>query len=570
MDYKDKYAQWLNNPALDVELREELLSIKDNDNEIKERFGAELAFGTAGLRGIIAAGTNRMNIYVVRRATKALAIHLLSNEKNPSVVIGYDSRHKSDAFAREAAETLTTYGIKVYLFSELKPVPEVSFATRYLKCSAGIMVTASHNPSIYNGYKVYGSDGCQIGPDTADSIVGIIHSLDLFSEPQAPVNRELITLIGEDIENEFLKNVLKQQINPEAVKQAGDRFKIIYTPFHGTGYKPVMKAFDKIGIKNVYTVKEQCTPDGDFPTVKSPNPEDKEGFALGIEMAKKLDVDLILGTDPDCDRVGIVVKNSEGEYVTMTGNQVGALLTEYILSERSRKGTLPKNPFVAKTIVTTDIIRSIAQSYNVTMFECLTGFKYIGELIKNNEENGDMHYVFGFEESYGYLAGIHARDKDGVVAAMLIAEMAAYYSLQNKTLYDALNELYNKYGWHKEAVYSIVREGLKGADEIKASMASVRSNPPKTLAGIKVIALRDYEKRIRYSLETGAEEELTLPKSNVLYFELEGGLWAVLRPSGTEPKLKIYVGAKAKSNTEAEELSSAVTNDLKALVGDSK
>lgn len=567
MTYIDKYNEWLNYAELDSELRKELENIKDDDAEIKERFGAELSFGTAGLRGIIAAGTNRMNIYVVRRATRALAMQILSEEKTaPSVVIGYDSRHKSDAFAEEAAQTLSRYGIKVYLFDELKPVPIVSFATRYLKCSAGIMITASHNPAKYNGYKVYGSDGCQIGPETADSIVEKINTMSLFDTFENEINNALITRIGENIEDKFIEAVSKQQINPEAVKKAADNFKIIYTPFHGAGYKPVMKIFDKIGLKNVYTVKEQCIPDGDFPTVKSPNPEDKEGFNIGIEMAKKSDVDLILGTDPDCDRVGIVVRNSNGEYVTMTGNQVGALLCEYILSQRTEKNTMPKNPFVVKTIVTTDIIRDIANNYGVTMFECLTGFKYIGELIKNNEEEGDMHYVFGFEESYGYLAGIHARDKDGVVASMLIAEMAAYYSLQNKTLYDALTELYEKYGWHKEGVFNIVREGLSGADEIKKSMSKVRSNPPRMLAGFKVKALRDYDKKVRFDFAQNKEEALTLPKSNVLYFELENSMWAVLRPSGTEPKLKIYVGAKAKDKDAAEKISAALINELKALV----
>lgn len=567
MTYMDKYNEWINYKSLDSELREELESIRNDEAEIKERFGAELAFGTAGLRGVIAAGTNRMNIYVVRRATKALAMYLKDQgTPDPKVVIGYDSRHKSDVFANEAAQTLTRYGIKVYLFSELKPVPEVSFATRYLNCAAGIMVTASHNPAKYNGYKVYGDDGCQIGPEIADVILEKINSMSLFEEFDSPVNEELLVKIGEDIENEFLNAVLKQQINPDAVKKAADSFKIIYTPFHGTGYKPVMKAFNAIGLKNVYTVSEQCIPDGDFPTVKSPNPEDKEGFSIGIEMAKKLNVDLILGTDPDCDRVGIVVKNSEGEYVTLTGNQTGALLCEYILSQRTEKNTMPENPFVVKTIVTTDIIRNICQNYGVTMFECLTGFKYIGELIKNHEENGNMHYVFGFEESYGYLAGIHCRDKDGVVASMLIAEMAAYYSLQGKTLYDALVDLYNKYGWHKEGVYSIVREGLEGASEIKKAMTKVRENPPKALAGLNVLALRDYDSKIRKDILTGNESALDLPKSNVLYFELDGGMWAVLRPSGTEPKLKIYVGAKADSAENAELLSENIIKELKNIV----
>lgn len=567
MTYMEKYTQWLSEDSLAPELKEELLRIKDNDNEIKERFGAELAFGTAGLRGIIAAGTNRMNIYVVRRATRALAEYLLTqNGEETSVVIGYDSRHKSKEFAEEAANTLTQYGIRVFLFEELKPVPEVSFATRYLKCSAGIMVTASHNPSIYNGYKVYGDDGCQIGPETADSIVEKISGMSLFDPAPAPTRPELITSIGEDVENAFLNEVLKQQIHPETTKEAGKSFKIIYTPFHGTGYKPVMKAFQAIGLKNIYTVKEQCVPDGDFPTVKSPNPEEKEGFTLGIAMAKELGVDLIVGTDPDCDRVGIVVKDKEGNYITFTGNQVGALLCEYILSQRTEMGTMPENPFVVKTIVTTDIIQSIAKAYNVTMFECLTGFKFIGELIKQHEENGNMHYIFGFEESYGYLSGIHARDKDGVVASMLIAEMAAFYSTQGKTLYDALTDLYNKYGWYKEGVYNIVREGLDGVEKIKASMAKVRSNPPTELAGYKVTAIRDYQTKLRHDLLTGEDTKLTLPQSNVLYFEIEGGMWGVLRPSGTEPKLKIYVGAKADSKSAAEDVSAELVKALRTIV----
>ncbi len=565
--YKEKYNQWLSYENLDTELKGELLEIENNEEEIKERFGAELEFGTAGLRGIIAAGTNRMNIYVVRRATKALALYINGlGKENPSVVIGYDSRHKSSEFALEAAQTLTRYGIKVYLFEELKPVPIVSFTTRYLKAVAGIMVTASHNPSKYNGYKVYGDDGCQIGPEVATSIVDLIKSMSLFEEFENPINENLIEYIGEDIENKFLEEVYKQQINPEITKRAGEKFKIIYTPFHGAGYKPVMKAFRHIGLKNVYEVTEQCTPDGDFPTVKSPNPEEKEGFNIGIEMAKKNDVDLILGTDPDCDRVGVVVKGSDGEYICLTGNQIGALLCEYILSERTKKGSMPENPFVVKTIVTTDIIRSIAENYGVTMFECLTGFKFIGELIYKHEENGDMHYVFGFEESYGYLAGIHARDKDGVVASMLIAEMAAFYSEQGLTLYDALCNLYNRYGWYKEGVYNIVREGLSGAEEIKASMENARNNPPMLLAGKKVVALRDYKEQTRKDFIKGETEKLTLPKSNVLYFEIEGGIWAVLRPSGTEPKLKIYVGAKAEDKASSEELSQKLIDDLKELV----
>ncbi|MDP4132381.1 MAG: phospho-sugar mutase [Bacillota bacterium] len=567
MDYLKKYGEWLKYDKLPEDIKLELTNLKDNENEIKERFGADLSFGTAGLRGVISAGTNCMNIFTVRRATKGLALYIIDAKiENPSVVIGYDSRHKSDEFAKEAANTLSQYGIKVYLFNELRPVPEVSFATRYLKCTAGIMITASHNPSKYNGYKVYGSDGCQIGPEIADIVTDKINNLDLFGESPKPVNESLINMIGEEIEDEFLKAVLSQRINAEASEKAGESFKIVYTPFHGTGYKPVMKAFKAIGLKNVYPVEKQCIPDGDFPTVKSPNPEEKEGFELGIKMAKELDVDLILGTDPDCDRVGIVVKNGEGEYVNFTGNQVGALLCEYILSQRKAKGTMPKNPFVVKTIVTTDIIRDICKNYGVTMFECLTGFKFIGELIKEFDEEGEMSYVFGFEESYGYLAGTHARDKDGVVASMLIAEMAAYYSLNNKTLYDALVDLYNKYGWHQEGILNIVREGLDGAEQIKASITKVRTNAPREIAGFEVIALRDYSLQKRHNFKDGKTEDLKLPKSNVLYFELEGGMWVVMRPSGTEPKLKIYVGTKAESKEKAKELSDNILEDVKSLL----
>lgn len=556
MNYLEKYHHWLSYENIDTELKEDLLSVANDENEIKERFAVDMSFGTAGLRGIISAGTNRMNIYTVRRATQGLALYLLDQTiENPSVAIAYDSRHKSAEFAKEAARVLAGSGITAYLFDELKPTPELSFAVRHLGASAGIVVTASHNPAKYNGYKVYGDDGCQIGPVEAEAITAKINSLDFFEGiKMADDNSDLIISIGREIEEAFLQNVQAQQINPDAVKKAADDFKVVYTPFHGTGNKPVQEIFRRIGLVNVYPVEAQCVPDGAFPTVKSPNPEDKEGFCLAIELAKEKQSDLIIGTDPDCDRVGVIIRDKNGEFVPLTGNQIGALLCEYILSQRTAKGTMPKNPFVIKTIVTTQIIKAIAENYNATMFECLTGFKFIGELIRNNDENGNMSYVFGFEESYGYLAGTYARDKDAVVASMLIAEMAAFYSLQDKTLYDALQDLYVKYGYYHESTKSIFKEGLDGAEQIVKMMSNVRANIPTAIAGLNVLAYRDYQTGLRHDMTTGNEQAVRLPKSNVVYFELENDNWLVLRPSGTEPKIKLYAGIKAESKQTAQEL----------------
>lgn len=565
MNYIEKFNYWKAYKDLDKEILEELLKIENDENEIKERFSNDLEFGTAGLRGMIAAGSDRMNIYTVRRTTQGLAMFINEDKESNGngVAIAYDSRHKSKEFAKEAARVLAGNGIKVYLFDELKPTPMLSFAIRHLGCISGIVITASHNPAIYNGYKAYGDDGAQIGPEIANKVISKINSLDFFKDIKiAEENSPLINYIGQEVEDAFLSIVKAQQIIPDAVEKVADSFKVVYTPFHGTGNKPVRKIFDMIGLKNVFLVKEQCEPDGDFPTVKSPNPEEKDGFKLAIDLAKEKDVDLIIGTDPDCDRVGVVVKNSQSEYIVLTGNQTGALLTEYILSQRTALGKMPRAPFVIKTIVTTGIIDAIAKNYDVTMMECLTGFKFIGELIKQHDENGDMSYVFGFEESYGYLPGTYARDKDAVAASMLIAEMAAFYNLNGMTLYDALIKMYEKYGFYYEGVKNIYKKGIDGIKEIQDIMKTIRDNPYLEINGTKVAALRDYKTGVRKDFFSGEETSTDLPSSNVLYFELEDNSWVVLRPSGTEPKLKIYTGVCAKSMEIAKLKSEALINAL--------
>ena len=574
MNYKEKYEKWLAYEALDADLRRELEEIAKDEQEIAERFTQELAFGTAGLRGVIAAGSDRMNIYTVRRATQGLALQIKERgAENPSVIIGYDSRHKSAEFARETARVLAGNGIHVYLFDELKPVPMVSFGVRHLGCCAGIMITASHNPAKYNGYKVYGDDGAQLAPEIAGEVVSKINSLDIFTgavlaDFDEAEKSGLITMLGQAFEEEYLNEVYAQAINLDAVAKASAAgFKLVYTPFHGAGNLPVQKILSKIGLEHVYPVAEQQAPDGDFPTVKSPNPEDKEGFYLAINLAKEKKSDLIIGTDPDCDRVGVLcLDKKSGEYVALTGNQVGALLCEYILSQKAARGEMPQNPVVIKTIVTSEIIKKICDAYGVELQNVLTGFKFIGEKIKGFEKDGDKNFVFGFEESYGYLAGTYCRDKDGVVATMLVAEMAAFYSGKGMTLYDALQALFAKYGAYVESVKNIYREGLSGVAEIKKMMADARKNLPAEFAGVKVLAVRDYKTGQRRDMATGGVTPVDLPESDVLFFELEGGLWAVLRPSGTEPKLKIYTCVCAENEDAAREKADAILDALTKLL----
>lgn len=572
MEYLDEYARWIN--EADPETVAELESIKDDDAEIKDRFYKTLEFGTAGLRGVLGAGINRMNEYVVGQATQGLANQLIkTNGKDAdlSVVIAYDSRHKSDVFAKEAAQILAANGIKVYLFEELKPVPELSFSIRYLKTTAGIAVTASHNPAKYNGYKAYGSDGAQLNPELATIVLDEIGKTDIFTgvkkmDFEQAIDQGMIVMIGDEVEEAYLDEVQKQCVNPEPAKEKGDTLKFVYTPFHGAGNKPVRKILKRIGFNNVVVVKEQELPDGDFPTVESPNPENKEGFKLAIGYAKECGADLIVGTDPDSDRVGILVKNDKGEYVTFTGNQVGTLLSEYILSALAEKDAVPKDGYIVKTIVTTNIIQAICDAYGIEMKEVLTGFKFIGEKIKESEETGIGTYIFGFEESYGYLKGTYARDKDAVVATMLIAEMALYYQENGTSIFEQMDNIYKKYGYYKEEVVSVTLEGIEGLAKIKSTMDRLRENPPEMVAGKKVIAVRDYLTSERVDKLTGENSGILLPKSNVIYLELEDQNNFIIRPSGTEPKIKLYCLMKGETEEEANELLKLVKEDIDRII----
>lgn len=564
MDFLEKYQRWLAYDKLDDELKLELLAIGDDEQEIKERFLSDLKFGTAGLRGILGAGTDRMNIYTVRRATEGLAQYVKEQGgEEKGVVIAYDCRHYSPEFAEASAKVLAGNGIKVYLFTELRPTPELSFAVRHLGCEAGIVITASHNPSKYNGYKVYGSDGGQVTNEAADYILHKMEETDIFGDiPEADMDSPLIHKINVEVDEPYYEAVLAQRIHKD-LSTAAD-MKIVFTPFHGAGAVPVKEVLRRAGYKKVYTVPEQEAPDGAFPTVKSPNPEDKEGFALSVELADKMGADLIIGTDPDSDRVGVLAREKDGTFVAFTGNMMGVLLTEYILSQKTGLGLLPENPYVVKTIVTSEMVRAVTDHYGVELIDVLTGFKYIADTIKDHEAKGDDGYVLGFEESYGYLTGPYARDKDAVSASLMIAEMAAWYRTRNMSLCDVMRDLYEKYGTHKEWVKNYVFEGTEGAEKIKNLMASVRASIPETIGWAKVIAYTDYAQGVRRDLLTGKETEVNLPKSNVLRFELEDKSWIAFRPSGTEPKFKVYAGV-ARGNIEAK--IRAISDSVSSILG---
>lgn len=570
MDINALYNEWLEKATGDPDLKAELESIKGNDDEILDRFYRSLEFGTAGLRGVIGAGTNRMNIYTVGRATQGLADYLNANYENPSVAIGYDSRIKSDLFSKEAASVLAANGVKVYIYDELEPTPCLSYAIRYYHTQSGIIITASHNPAKYNGYKCYNPNGYQMTDEEAAEAYEYIQKVDYFTgikkvDFDDAVNAGKIEFIGEKVINSFLDEVQKQCINPEIVKNAD--LKVIYTPLNGTGNKPVRAILDRIGVKSVYVVPEQEYPDGNFPTCPFPNPEIKQVFEIGLEMNRKIGADILLATDPDCDRVGIAVPDKTGELVLMSGNEVGAMLLNYILSQRLEKGTLPKSAIAVKSFVSTDLAEVIAKKYNCTFKNLLTGFKYIGELITNLEKDGRASdFVMGFEESYGYLAGTHARDKDAVVASMLICEMAAYYKTKNMNLVDVMNSLYDKFGYYCNEVKSYTFEGAKGMEKMAQIMDTLRQNPPKTIGDFIVTAVSDY-KTSKITFTDGKEEKIELPKSNVLAFALENGNKVIVRPSGTEPKIKAYLTAigndKESASKIAKTLESAADEFMK-------
>lgn len=574
MQYREKYESWLNGSCFDEQTKAELKAIENDENEIKERFYKDLEFGTGGLRGIIGAGTNRMNIYTVGKATQGLADYILENNPNGAqmgVAIAYDSRNMSPEFARKTGLTLCANGIKAYVFESLRPTPELSFAVRHLGCTAGVVVTASHNPPEYNGYKVYWQDGGQVPYPRDEAIIEKVNAVAGFDaikimDYDEAVSKGLYVTIGKEVDDEYIKNVKAQSLNPDIVSKTADSLKIVYTPLHGTGNIPVRRVLSEIGFKNVYVVPEQEMPDGNFSTVGYPNPEDPKAFTLAIKLAKEVGADVIIGTDPDCDRVGVVVKDSKGEYVVLTGNMTGALLTNYMLSHRKEKGILPANGAVVKTIVTTEMIRPITAEYGVKLFDVLTGFKYIGEKIKQFEETGDYTFVFGFEESYGCLSGTYARDKDAVVASMLVAELTAFYKNQGKTLYDGLIELYEKYGYYREGITSITLKGIEGVEKIKYIMDTLRKNPPKDFIGNNVMWLRDYTKNEFTNLITGETEKNTLPSSNVLHYTLENGDWVCVRPSGTEPKIKIYYGIKGTGMSDAASKLEAMGSYMKEMI----
>lgn len=572
MSYKDTYNDWLQNPYFDEATKEELRAIADDEKEIEDRFYRQLEFGTGGLRGVIGAGTNRMNIYTVRQATQGLANYVISqNGQEKGVAIAYDSRIMSPEFATEAALCLNANGIKTYRFTSLRPTPELSFAVRKLGCIAGIVVTASHNPREYNGYKVYWEDGAQITPPHDKNIlaeVAKVTSFDLVKtmEKADAVAAGLYQEIDTEIDEAYMEELKKQSIHPEMISEMAKDFTIVYTPLHGTGNIPVRRVLKELGFEKVYVVPEQEKPDGTFPTVAYPNPESPKAFELALALAKKVDADIVLATDPDADRLGVYCKDTKsGNYVSFTGNMSGMLIAEYILKERTATGTMPENPALVETIVTTDMAKVIAQAYGVHLIEVLTGFKYIGEQIRLFEENHTYNYVFGLEESYGCLAGTYARDKDACVAVMMLCEVASWYKKQGKTLWDAMLAMYEKYGYFKEGLETITLKGMDGAQQIQQMMAEAREHLPQQIGDAKVLAVRDYKTDVRYDMTDGSKSETGLPTSNVLYYELEDHSWCCVRPSGTEPKIKFYFGVKGTSLSDAEAKLDSLQKAMMAL-----
>ncbi len=572
MDYMETYRFWCSNPYFDEGTRAELKAIENDENEIRERFYRDLEFGTGGLRGIIGAGTNRMNLYTVRKATQGLANFIIKEGgQDRGVAIAYDSRNMSVEFSEEAALCLCANGIKAYRFDSLRPTPELSFALRELGCIAGIVVTASHNPAEYNGYKVYWEDGAQITPPKDSQIIEEVNAVTDWNSVKimdraAAEAAGLYHVIGKEIDDRYMEELKKLVIKPELVREVGKTMKVVYTPLHGTGNLPVRRILKEIGFEQVYVVPEQELPDGNFPTVASPNPENKSAFELALALAKKEGADLVLATDPDADRLGVYAKDSKtGEYMSFTGNMSGMLICEYLLSQKQALGTIAKDGFIVKTIVSTNMADKVAEAYGVELKECLTGFKFIGELIKLAEESGRGTYEFGFEESYGCLVGTHARDKDAVVAVMALCEAAAYYRTQGLTLWDQMMNIYEKYGYFREGLETLTLKGFEGAEKIKSMMEAIRSNPPKSLGSYQVTSFRDYAKGVITDLATGETRPTGLRTSNVLYFDLTDDAWACVRPSGTEPKIKFYMGVKGSSFADADEKLAGLNNALMEL-----
>ena len=559
MDYLKEYERWCTEPAFDEKTKKELLEIKGNDEEIKDRFYKELEFGTAGLRGVIGMGTNRMNKYTVGKATQGLANYIIEQgTQDKGVAISYDSRRKSDEFSLQTALILNANGIKTYLFEKLRPVPELSFAVRQLGCTAGIMITASHNPPKYNGYKVYWDDGSQIVAPRDKDIIAKVRAISDFKEiktisKEEAVKKGLFNVVGTEMDDKYINTLKSLVLNPEIVREEGKKLKIVYTPLHGTGNTVTSKLLKELGFENVYVVPEQEKPDGNFPTVDYPNPEDKKAFKLALELAKKVDADVVLANDPDADRLGIYAKDTKtGEYMTYTGNMSALLIAEYRISQMKEKGLLPADGMFITTIVSSELAKAIAKNYGLECIEVLTGFKNIGAVIKKAEEKKDKTYVFGFEESYGCLIGDYARDKDGISAVMSLCEAAAYYKSKGMTLWNQMMKIYEKYGFYKEDQVSIVLEGADGAEKIKSMMTNMRNNLPEKIGKYKVIEFKDVELDEIKNLVTGEQRKTGLPKSNVLYYELENNAWCCVRPSGTEPKIKLYMGVKADSMEFAE------------------
>ena len=565
MDYQSKYEQWCTDPIFDKETKAELQAIAGDEKEIEDRFYKDLSFGTGGLRGVIGAGTNRMNVYTVTKATQGLANYIKKQGgEEKGVAIAFDSRHMSIEFSEKAALCLNANGIKTYRFETLRPTPELSFALRELGCIAGIVVTASHNPPEYNGYKVYWEDGAQITPPHDSGIMGEVKAISDWNTVKTMDKAEaekagLFEVIGKEVDDAYMAELKKQVIHMDAIQAEGKNLKIVYTPLHGTGNIPARRILKELGFENVYVVKEQELPDGDFPTVSYPNPEAAEAFELGLKLAKEVDADLVLATDPDADRLGVRVKDKNGEYHDLTGNMSGCLLANYEISQRKAvNGSLPEDGALIKTIVTTNLADAIAKGYGVKLIEVLTGFKFIGQQILGFEKSGKGSYLFGFEESYGCLIGTYARDKDAIVATMALCEAAAYYKTQGKTLWDAMIEMYEQFGYYKDDIKAVTMKGIEGLQKIQDIMNSLRQNPPAEFAGHKVVAVRDYKADTIKNLETGEVTPTGLPNSNVLYYELTNDAWVCVRPSGTEPKVKFYYGVKGTSLADADEKSAVM------------